>query len=165
MNKHKLTINKTIDFVYILLLLFVVGSVIVLGVVVAPVVFNSAIYLDNTELTRFDNGLLMSEIFRRFSNILNIVLLYITIYHTFKYKELLNSITTIISFVIFAVSSLLFSFYFNEGVYAFISKGETWINEHIEIFENFHKASEIDFTIILFSALSLAFIELKKKYH
>jgi hypothetical protein len=165
MNKHKLTIDKALDFVYIFLLLFVVGSALVLGAVVAPVVFNSGLYLDNVELTRFENGLIMSEIFRRFSNILSIILLYITIYHTYKYKELLNSVTTIISFVIFAVSSLLFSFYFTEGVYSFISKGETWINEHMEIFESFHKASEIDFMIILFSALSLSILALRKRFH
>lgn len=165
MDKHKYNLNQIINFTYIFLLLFVVTSTVLLGAIVAPVIFNSGLYLDNVEMTRFENGLLMSEVFRRFSNLLNIVLLATTIYHSYYYKEFLSSIVTIISFALFAVSSLLFSFYFTEGIFSFIQKGEDWINDNIELFEAFHKASEIDFMIIMFSAFVLCIIAFKKKYH
>lgn len=147
-----------------MILLFVVSGALILGAIVAPVVFNSSLYLNEIFLTRFDNGLLMSEIFRRFSIVLNIVLLFVTLYHTYKYKQFLSSFSTIVFYVIFAISSLLFSFYFTEGVMSFIYKGELWINENIELFEAFHKASEIDFAIIMISALMLAINAYKKRF-
>lgn len=165
MNKHKTRAEQIVDFIYIATLLFIFASTVLLGAVVAPVVFNSGLYLDNTTLGRFDNGLLMSEIFRRFGNILNVALLIVTGYHAYKYKEFLASYLTIFAFAVFAISSLLFNFYFSEGIFSFIMKGEIWIEQNIALFEAFHKASEIDFGIIMFSSLTLAILAFKHKFH
>ena len=55
---------------YILILGFVFSGTLILGAIVAPVVFHSSEFISNVALTRFENGELMSEIFRRFSMII-----------------------------------------------------------------------------------------------
>ncbi|NLO17555.1 MAG: DUF4149 domain-containing protein [Arcobacter butzleri] len=161
MSDYKTKIIKGVDYLYIAVLLFIFSSTIILGAFVAPVVFKSYLYID-VVLNRFDNGLIMSEIFRRFGNLLSFLLLLITLYHAYYYKKFLSSYLTIIAFCLFAVSSLLFNFYFTEGVFAFIAQGEEWINNNIELFEAFHKASEIDFSIIMFSALALVILKIRQ---
>ncbi len=56
-----------IDVLYLLSIAMTIGAVLVLGVFVAAVVFHSEIFLTIPLLSRYEEGKIMGEIFRRFS--------------------------------------------------------------------------------------------------
>ncbi|WP_243877454.1 DUF4149 domain-containing protein, partial [Helicobacter pylori] len=66
--------------VYLLLLGILGGSLIILGAIVAPIVFKASSILPELNLTPFESGKLMAQIFVRFNYLLGtigfVVLLY-----------------------------------------------------------------------------------------
>lgn len=140
---------------YILILGFVFSGTLILGAIVAPVVFHSSEFISNVALTRFENGELMSEIFRRFSMILNIAILLIVAMEAMNYKKFFNNMIYVLVLIVFVVSSLLFSFYFTSIILEILHAGEAVINQNIDGFETLHKLSEYDFSVIMISSLAM----------
>ena len=149
-----------LEIFYILCLAFVFSGVLVLGSIVAPVVFHSSEFITNVTLDRFQNGQLMAEIFSRFATILNFVVLFIVVIEALNYKRFLQSGLYMVFFAIFVVSSFIFSFYFTSIILELIAKGENVINQNIEAFETLHKLSEYDFMVVMFSALAMFLVKL-----
>ncbi|GAM64255.1 membrane protein [Vibrio ishigakensis] len=58
---------RHITIIYVLLLTGVIGASLFAGAVVAPVIFNSKQALGSVELSRFQEGLIMTENFVRLS--------------------------------------------------------------------------------------------------
>ncbi|WQZ30200.1 DUF4149 domain-containing protein [Helicobacter pylori] len=99
--------------VYLLLLGILGGSLIVLGAIVAPIVFKASSILPELNLTPFESGKLMAQIFVRFNYVLGaigfVVLLYEIISFIY-YKK--RSLVYLILGVAIGALCLLFVFYY-----------------------------------------------------
>lgn len=152
--------DKYLQQISIISLAFVFSATLILGAIVAPVVFHSSEYITGVTLGRFSNGELMSEIFRRFSLILNFVVLFVIAIEAKNYKTFFKNGIFVVLFSLFILSALLFSFYFTPFVLGLLHQGEAVINQNLEAFETLHKLSEIDFTVLMFSSLVMFFYKL-----
>ncbi len=147
MNKKAL-----VDVMYLLLVGMTAGSVLILGVFVAAVVFHSELYLTTTLLSRFEEGQIMGEIFRRFSYWGYFMAAVITVYEISRYKVMQIDKVAILSALGSVGTLLLFSAVYTPKILAYQARGENTMDE---TFETLHKASEIDFKILLLMLLIL----------
>lgn len=147
MNKKAL-----IDVVYLLLVGMSAGAVIILGVFVAAVVFHSELYLTTPLLSRYEEGQIMGEIFRRFSYWGYFMATLITVYEISHYKVMQIDKIAILSALGSVGTLLLFSAVYTPKILEYQSRGEDAMDE---TFEALHKASEIDFKILLLMLLIL----------
>lgn len=141
-----------IDVLYILLIAMTAGAVLVLGVFVAAVVFHSEVYLTLPLLSRYEEGKIMGEIFHRFSYWAYFMSIIITLYEVSRYKVMQIDKISILSALGSIGTLLLFSAVYTPKILEYQAHGEAAIDAS---FEALHKASEIDFKILLLMLLIL----------
>ncbi|MBV5321915.1 MAG: DUF4149 domain-containing protein [Sulfuricurvum sp.] len=141
-----------IDIVYLLLIAMTAGAVLVLGVFVAAVVFHSEIYLTLPLLSRYEEGKIMGEIFRRFTYWVYFMSVVIAVYEVSRYKVMQIDKISILSALGSLGTLLLFSAVYTPKILEYQARGEAAIDGS---FEALHKASEIDFKILLVMLLVL----------
>jgi len=160
MNKKAL-----IDTVYLLFIAMTAGAVLVLGVFVAAVVFHSEAYLSIPLLSRYEEGKIMGEIFRRFSYWAYFMTAVIAVYEVSRYKVMQIDKIAILSALSSIGTLLLFSAVYTPKILEFQGEGEAVMMNNG--FEALHKASEIDFKILLIALLVLfsrrAYVMLSKR--
>lgn len=144
--------KAAIDVFYLLLVGMSAGAVLVLGVFVAAVVFHSELFLTIPLLSRYEEGKIMGEIFRRFSYWGYVMAAVITVYEISRYKVMQIDKIAILSALGSVGTLLLFSAVYMPKILEYQAKGESAINESFEVL---HKASEIDFKILLLMLLTL----------
>lgn len=144
--------KAAIDVLYLLLVGMSAGAVLVLGVFVAAVVFHSELFLTVPLLSRYEEGKIMGEIFRRFSYWGYVMAAVITVYEISRYKVMQIDKIAILSALGSVGTLLLFSAVYMPKILEYQAKGESAINESFEVL---HKASEIDFKILLLMLLTL----------
>jgi uncharacterized membrane protein len=147
MNKKAL-----VDVIYLLSIAMTAGAVAVLGIFVAAVVFHSEFYLTLPLLSRYEEGKIMGEIFRRFSYWGYFMAAVITVYELSRYKVMQIDRVSILSALGSVGTMLMFSAVYTPKILEYQSRGESAIDES---FEALHKASEIDFKILLVMLLIL----------
>jgi uncharacterized membrane protein len=147
MNKKAL-----IDPLYLLLVGMTAGAVVILGVFVAAVVFHSELYLSVPLLSRYEEGQIMGEIFRRFSYWGYFMTAVIAVYEVSRYKVMQIDKIAILSALGSIGTLLLFSAVYVPKILEYQARGEAAIDGS---FEALHKASEIDFKILLVALLIL----------
>ncbi len=147
MNKKAL-----VDVIYLLLIAMSAGAVLVLGVFVAAVVFHSEIYLTLPLLSRYEEGKIMGEIFHRFSYWGYFMAGVIALYEVSRYKVMQIDKIAILSALGSIGTLLLFSAVYTPKILEYQARGEAAIDESFEVL---HKASEIDFKILLLMLLIL----------
>ncbi len=135
-----------IDITYLLLIAMSAGAVLVLGVFVAAVVFHSEAYLTLPLLSRYEEGKIMGEIFRRFTYWSYFMAAVIAVYEVSRYKVMQIDKVAILSALGSIGTLLLFSAVYTPKILEYQARGEAAIDES---FEALHKASEIDFKILL----------------
>lgn len=150
MNKKAL-----IDVVYILFIGTTIGAVLVLGSVVAAVVFHSEIFLSVPLLSRYEEGKIMGEIFRRFSYWGYFMTAVIALYEVSRYKVMQIDKISILSAMGSIGTLLLFSAVYTPKILEYQGEGESVMMDNS--FEALHKASEIDFKILL-AMLTVLFV-------
>lgn len=150
MNKKAL-----IDVLYILFIGTTIGAVLVLGAVVAAVVFHSEIFLSVPLLSRYEEGKIMGEIFRRFSYWGYFTTAVIAIYEVSRYKVMQIDKISILSAMGSIGTLLLFSAVYTPRILEYQGQGESVMMDNS--FEALHKASEIDFKILL-AMLTVLFV-------
>lgn len=138
--------NIYLDFGYLVILAASFGAVITLGVLVAPVVFNPNALLVDVTLDRYNSGMLMSEIFDRFSSWLYAVTVMVALYEAMWYKMGQRDALSFASAFIVIASSLLFSAVYVPKILAMQALGAEATQS--DTFANIHMASEIDFKIL-----------------
>jgi hypothetical protein len=147
-------IPKFITIFYIIILGITLGAGLYAGAVVAPVTFHSEIYLGNEILSRYQEGLIMTENFVRLGYLVTFTVLVVVFYEGYKYKMFdREAITTIPAFLVIT-SGLLYVYYYIPQILEFQKEGESVTKS--KLFENTHFASELDFklfTIALFALL------------
>lgn len=141
MNKKAL-----VDVIYLLLIAMTAGAVLVLGVFVAAVVFHSEAYLTLPLLSRYEEGKIMGEIFHRFIYWGYFMAVVIALYEVARYKVMQIDKIAILSALGSLSTLLLFSAVYTPKILEYQARGEAAIDEG---FEALHKASEIDFKILL----------------
>ncbi|MDD5158521.1 MAG: DUF4149 domain-containing protein [Sulfuricurvum sp.] len=160
MNKKAL-----IDSTYLLLVGMTAGAVFILGVFVAAVVFHSEMYLTLPLLSRYEEGKIMGEIFRRFTYWAYFMTAVIAIYEVSRYKVMQIDKISILSALGSIGTLLLFSAVYTPKILEYQTQGEAVMMQNS--FEALHKASEIDFKILLVSLLILfmrrAYVMVAKK--
>lgn len=141
-----------IDILYVLLIAMTAGAVAVLGIFVAAVVFHSEIYLTIPLLSRYEEGQIMGEIFRRFSYWAYFMAAVIAVYEVSRYKVMQIDKVSILSALGSIGTLLLFSAVYVPKILEYQARGESAIDAS---FEALHKASEIDFKLLLVLLLVL----------
>lgn len=154
MNKKPL-----IDIFYLLFIGMTIGAVAILGIFVAAVVFHSEIFLSVPLLSRFEEGKIMGEIFRRFSYWGYFMAAVIAIYEVSRYKVMQIDKISILSAIGSIATLLLFSAVYTPKILEYQEQGEAVMVENS--FEALHKASEIDFKILL---VMLSILFLRRAY-
>jgi hypothetical protein len=136
-----------VDIVYLLFLAATLGAVLVLGIFVAPVVFNSEM------LDRYNEGIIMAEVFRRFTYWLYVTLAMVILYESYQFKifkrDNIMSVTTAVT--IFTI--LMFNTVYTPRILEMQAQGVEATQS--EVFEKIHLGSEIDFKILALALLIL----------
>ena len=138
-----------IDVVYLFIIAATAGAILTLGAFSAPVIFHIK------ELTHYQEGVVMAEIFRRFGYWLYFTLFAIILYEGYRFKILKrdNIITATVGVVIF--TTLMFTVVYTPAILQMQALGEAATQS--KEFSNIHKASEIDFQLLL-AALVVLFV-------
>lgn len=142
-----------IDTLYVLSIAMTAGAVLVLGVFVAAVVFHSEMFLSLPLLSRYEEGKIMGEIFRRFSYWGYFMAAVIALYEASRYKMMQIDKVSVLSAIGSIGTLLLFSAVYTPKILEYQSQGEAVMMD--QGFEALHKASEIDFKILLATLLIL----------
>ena len=142
-----------IDFSYLTILAATFGAVIVLGAFVAPVIFHSDRILVDITLDKYNAGIIMGEIFSRFSYWIYVVAAFIVLYEAAQYKTGQRDAIAFASAVTAVFSALMFSVVYVPKILAMQELGTEAI--HSDTFRNIHTASEIDFKILAVALLIL----------
>ena len=141
------------DFSYLIILAATFGAVIVLGAISAPVVFNTEELLFGLELDRYNAGIIMGEIFHRFSYWIYVVAFSVVTYEVISYKMGQRDSIIFASAAAVVFSSLMFSAVYSPKILAMQAIGvEATLSD---TFESIHKASELDFKILAVALLVL----------
>ena len=142
-----------VDFSYFVVLAASFGAVIVLGAIVAPVVFNTDVILVGMLMDNYNAGIIMGEIFHRFSYWIYFLATFVAIYEVAQYKMGQRDAVSFASAVTVIFSSLMFSSIYAPKILAMQALGIEATQS--DTFENIHIASEIDFKILAVSLLIL----------
>lgn len=145
--------EKILLTVYLMFLGITAGAILIEGIIVAPVVFNASNYLETIELSRFQSGLLMTEIFIRTNILLNITATLVLLYEGWCFLKKERDRICLFSGTIVVFGSYLFTFYFTPLVLDAQKMGEK-MAENAE-FNAIHKASELDFKVLLLALIVL----------
>lgn len=129
------------------------GAVIVLGVIVAPVVFHSDKILVDTILDHYNSGIIMGEVFHRFSYWLYVVAVSVSLYEAAMYKTGQRDAVAFASAVTVVFSSLMFSAVYSPKILSMQAIGLEATQS--DTFKNIHIASELDFKILAVGLLVL----------
>ncbi|MFP3983318.1 MAG: DUF4149 domain-containing protein [Desulfurivibrionaceae bacterium] len=146
--------NKLVSIFYNLVLGIALGSSFALAAFVAPVIFNTDIALGQDILGRFQEGLIMTAVFKKYSILLNITVVVILLVEVIKfavYKKR-DYLQLGIALVVL-VTSLLFTGYFAPAIIQAQTSGSGITQT--ESFQALHRASVLDFSFILVSLFVL----------
>ncbi len=135
-----------VDFTYLIMLAASFGAVIILGAVVAPVIFHSDKILVDMTLDHYHSGVLMGEVFHRFSYWLYVVASGVLLYEAAMYKMGQRDAIAFASAVTVVFSSLMFSAVYSPKILAMQAIGVEATQS--DTFQNIHMASELDFKIL-----------------
>lgn len=147
--------NIYLDFSYLLVLATSLGAVLTLGALVAPVVFHTDSMLAGVLLDNYNAGIVMGEIFRRFSYWIYFLAAYVLVYEALMYKQGQRDNTALIAAFLTTATSLMFSAVYSPKILAMQSLGAEATQS--DTFDTLHIASEIDFKILA-AALFVLFI-------
>lgn len=138
---------------YLLILGIAIGAILAAGMMSAPIIFNANDYLAETSLTRYESGLIMTQIFLKLNALLNLTAVWILIHETIYYRYLVREWFAIVCAVISVVSILLFTLYYTPAILDFQMIGPDATAG--ESFDNAHKGSEMTVKILLLGLVGL----------
>jgi len=145
--------NIYLDFAYFIIIAATLGAVLVLGAIVAPVVFHTDRITVNLLIDHYNAGIIMGEIFRRFSYWVYFTVTYVAIYEAMAYKMGERDAISFGAAVIVIATGLLFSAVYVPKILSMQALGREATQS--DTFDNIHIASEIDFKILALALLVL----------
>jgi hypothetical protein len=147
--------NIFIDFAYLITLAATLGAVVVLGAIAAPVIFHAQDILNGAALDSYNAGIVMAEIFRRFSYWIYFLAFFIAAYEMVMYKNGQRDAIIFASSATALFSALMFSAVYSPKIISMQGLGAEATQS--DTFRNIHFASELDFKILA-TALLVLFI-------
>ncbi len=153
-------INKNIKAIYLLIIGLTIGASLYAGAVVAPVTFHSEKWLGSEILSRFQEGLIMTNNFIGLGYFILASMIAIFLYEGYKYKSFNRDPITIISALGAIMSGALFKFFYMDSIINMQKQGESVVNS--KIFENMHKGSEIALTLFIIFLITLFVRDIQK---
>ena len=129
------------------------GAVMVLGAVVAPVIFHTEEITVDLLINHYNAGIIMGEIFHRFAYWIYVVAGFVVVYELAWYKVGQRDAIAFASSVMVVFSSLMFSAVYTPKILSMQKLGVEATSS--DTFDNIHIASEIDFKILAVSLLVL----------
>lgn len=145
--------NIYLDFAYFIVLAATFGAVLVLGAIVAPVVFHTDQMTVNLLIDNYNAGIIMGEIFHRFSYWVYFVAAFVALYEAMAYKMGQRDAISFAAAVTVIFSSLMFSAIYVPKILSMQALGAEAAQS--DTFHNVHVASELDFKILALSLLVL----------
>jgi len=145
--------NIYFDFAYFILLAATFGAILVLGAFVAPVVFHTDTMTVNLLIDNYNAGIIMGEIFHRFSYWINFLVIFVVVYEGLAYKMGQRDAISFGSAVIVVFTALLYSSIYVPKILSMQALGAEATQS--DTFENIHIASEIDFKILAIALIVL----------
>ena len=134
------------DFSYLITLAASFGAVLVLGAIVAAVVFHTdALHVDIL-IDRYNSGVIMGEIFLRFSYIVYCLAFFVAVYESAQYKMGQRDRVALISAFFVIATSLMFSTVYVPKILELQAMGREATGS--DTFNALHMGSEIDFKIL-----------------
>ena len=140
---------------YLLAVAATLGGVLVLGILVAPVIFNSGAFLPNDLLGRYEEGMLMGEIFRRFSFWAYFMAALILVFEGNEYRRQRRDKWAIMSGLLSIATLLMFAAVYVPKILAAQAQGPDATTT--PAFAALHSGSELDFKVLA-AALLLLFV-------
>ena len=129
------------------------GGIIVLGAFVAPVIFHTDKILVDMLIDNYNAGIIMGEIFHRFSYWIYALAAYVFIYEAIEYKQGHRDAIALASALTTVFTSLMFSAVYAPQILAMQAIGAEATQS--DTFNHIHIASEIDFKILAVSLIVL----------
>ncbi len=145
--------NKIFTTIYLLILSLALGASVYAAFVVAPVTFNSQKWLGSEILSRYQEGLIMSQNFIGLKYFIVAAMIAIFIYEGYQYKRFNRDVIKVVSALGAIGSGALFCFFYMNSIISMQKQGEDVVNSHI--FENMHKGSEIALALFLLFGFTL----------
>ena len=142
-----------IDFSYLIVLAASFGGVIVLGAFVAPVIFHTDRIITEVIIDNYNAGMIMGEIFHRFSYWIYGLAIYVLLYEAVQYKMGQRDAITFASAFTVVFTSLMFSGVYAPKILEMQALGAEATQS--DTFANIHMASEIDFKILALALIVL----------
>jgi len=146
-------INKTIKAIYLLIIGIAIGASLYAGAVVAPVTFHSEKWLGDEILSRFQEGLIMTQNFVGLGYIILFTMITIFLYEGYKYKSFNRDLITTLASLGAIMSGALFKFFYMDSIINMQKQGESVVNS--KIFENMHKGSEIALVLFMIFLITI----------
>ena len=134
------------DFSYLVVLAASFGAVLVLGAIAAPVIFHTDKILVDMLMNHYNAGIIMGEIFHRFSYWVYFLAIFVTLYEAYVYKTGERDAIAFGAAVTVIFSSLMFSAVYAPKILSMQAMGMEATQS--DTFANVHIASEIDFKIL-----------------
>ena len=153
--------NKYFTIVYLLILGVVLGATIYAGAVVAPVTFHSEQWLADEILSRFQEGLIMTQNFVRLGYFILFAMFAIFIYEGYQYKRFNRDLIKTLSALGAIMSGALFKYFYMSSIIEMQMQGASVV-ESVK-FENMHKGSEIGLTLFMIFLIILFVRTLQKE--
>lgn len=153
-------IFKNITMIYIIFLTAIVGASLYAGIVVAPVTFGTEHILGAKVLSRYQEGVIMTQNFIRLSFGVTLAVIVAFLYESYKYKMGERDMWTFIALFVVVATGLMFSFYYLPDIVSMQQLGEQ--ATQTQAFFDMHKGSSLDFKIFIFATLLLIVRNLQK---
>jgi hypothetical protein len=145
---------------YLTLLGATLGAVLYAGIVVAPVTFHAGRWLGEGVLSHYQMGLIMTQNFVGLSYLVTVTMVAVFLYEGYKYKMFERDRLTTTAALVVLMSGALFNWYYLPDIVTMQMAGEAMTRS--EVFQNVHKASEIDFKIFAAAVLLLMVQNMRK---
>lgn len=153
-------IFKNITMIYIIFLSALFGASLFTGIVVAPVTFGTENILGAKILSRYQEGLIMTQNFFKLSFVVTLSIIIVFLYESYKYKMGERDMWTFIALFLVIATGLMFSFYYLPDIVSMQQLGEQ--ATQTQAFDDLHKGSSLDFKIFTLATLMLIVRNLQK---
>ncbi|MDQ7061631.1 MAG: DUF4149 domain-containing protein [Sulfurimonas sp.] len=142
-----------IDFSYLIFLAASFGGIIVLGAFVAPVIFHTDRILSDMIIDNYNAGIIMGEIFHRFSYWIYALAFFVALYEAIEYKQGHRDSIILASAGVTFFTSLMFSAVYAPQILKMQALGVEATQS--DTFQNIHIASEVDFKVLALALIVL----------
>jgi len=153
-------IFRGVTIAYLVLLGATLGAVLYAGIVVAPVTFHTEQWLGNAVLSRYQEGLIMTQNFVRLSYLVDLTVIAVVLYEGYKYKKFERDNITLVATFLVVATGLMFGHYYIPDIVNMQLAGEAMTKT--EAFVNTHKGSEINIKIFAAALLVLIVRNMQK---